>query len=87
MLFFVLICLKLLSIAAQISINYLTNIFFFEFGGQEIRSTVIFSPVEQMSAALGDEKDSELKGPVVRTDSINAVFDGNSFMMLMTCPP
>ncbi|KAF3707818.1 DNA-directed RNA polymerase I subunit RPA12 Zinc ribbon domain-containing protein 1 [Channa argus] len=36
-----------------------------EFSGKEIRSTVLFNPVEQSSVALEDEKDSELKGPVI----------------------
>lgn len=36
-----------------------------EFSGQKICSTVIFNPVEQSSAVLEDEEDSELKGPVI----------------------
>ncbi|KAA8586089.1 hypothetical protein FQN60_007658 [Etheostoma spectabile] len=36
-----------------------------EFSGQEIRSTIIFNPVEQSSLALEDEDNSELKGAVV----------------------
>lgn len=35
-----------------------------EFSGQEIRSTVIFNPVEQSTLSL-DSEDSELKGPVI----------------------
>lgn len=36
-----------------------------EFNGQQIRSTVILNPAEKSAAVLEDE-DSELKGPVVR---------------------
>uniref|UniRef100_A0A672H6X0 DNA-directed RNA polymerase subunit n=1 Tax=Salarias fasciatus TaxID=181472 RepID=A0A672H6X0_SALFA len=36
-----------------------------EFSGQEIRSTVTFNPEEQSSAVLEEERDSELKGPVI----------------------
>lgn len=59
-------------LTAHISIDYPlhTNTCCPEFSGQEIRSTVIFNPVEQSSAALEEEEDSELKGPVVRTDCL-----------------
>lgn len=36
-----------------------------EFNGQQIRSTVIQNPVEKCAAVVEDE-DSDLKGPVVR---------------------
>ncbi|XP_030003552.1 DNA-directed RNA polymerase I subunit RPA12 [Sphaeramia orbicularis] len=36
-----------------------------EFSGQEIRSTIIFNPVEQSSLSLEGMEDSELKGPVI----------------------
>lgn len=36
-----------------------------EFNGQQIRSTVIQNPVEK-SAAVVEDEDSDLKGPVVR---------------------
>lgn len=52
-----------------------------EFSGQEIRSTVIFNPVEQSSVALEDEEDSELKGPVVRRQCVlqlTPLCDGNN---------
>ncbi|XP_029919143.1 DNA-directed RNA polymerase I subunit RPA12 [Myripristis murdjan] len=35
-----------------------------ELSGQEIRSTVIFNPVEQ-SSIVAEDNDSELKGPVI----------------------
>lgn len=46
-----------------------------EFSGQEIRSTVIFNPVEQSSVALEEEEDSELKGPVVRSNCLKIMFN------------
>lgn len=78
-------------LTAQISIDYPlhTNTSCPEFSGQEIRSTVIFNPVEQSSAALEEEEDSELKGPVVRTVccSLTAVCDGNNCTLVneVTC--
>lgn len=56
-------------LTAHISIDYPldTNTCCPEFSGQEIRSTVIFNFI---SAALEEEEDSELKGPVVRTDCL-----------------
>ncbi|KAG7500898.1 DNA-directed RNA polymerase I subunit RPA12 [Solea senegalensis] len=36
-----------------------------EFAGQEIRSTVVFNPVEQSAVTVDDVDDSDLKGPVI----------------------
>lgn len=46
-----------------------------EFSGQEIHSTVVFNPVTQSAAALGEEEDAELKGPVVRRNCPMLMFD------------
>ncbi|KAM9307425.1 DNA-directed RNA polymerase I subunit RPA12 isoform 1-T2 [Pholidichthys leucotaenia] len=36
-----------------------------EFLGREIRSTIVFNPVELPSVCVEDSEDSELKGPVI----------------------
>lgn len=43
-----------------------------EFNGQQIRSTVILNPAERSAAVLEDE-DSDLKGPVVRHPSMSGL--------------
>lgn len=51
--------------------NYCDCVFYYTvFAGQEIKSTVIFSPIEELFK-LEEKVDSELKGPVVRRTLID----------------
>lgn len=56
-------------LALPLHINMYPMYPFTEFNGLEVRSAVIFNLVEQLSLARNkeEEDDSELKGPVVRT--------------------
>uniref|UniRef100_A0A3Q1AVR1 DNA-directed RNA polymerase I subunit RPA12 n=1 Tax=Amphiprion ocellaris TaxID=80972 RepID=A0A3Q1AVR1_AMPOC len=57
--------LLLHSCSRMPGISPLSTIYFPEFSGQKVCSTVVFNPLEQSSVALEDEEDSELKGPVI----------------------